>query len=55
MVQPVPKPRPQANGARRSCVLGEVHDNAVLIYVYESVLERILDYSENCWMPENVF
>ena len=44
MIQPVPKPRPLQNGRRR--VLGELNEDGIDVYVRESVLERILDYSE---------
>jgi proteasome lid subunit RPN8/RPN11 len=46
MLQPVVKPSPTNGGSRRHRVLGEVHPDAVRIFVYESILERILDYSE---------
>ncbi len=44
MIQPDPKPRPRVAGS--TCLLGECNDDAVAIYVRESVLEQILDYSE---------
>ena len=46
MIQPVPKPRPAKIGSRQHCVLGERHEDAVEVYVFESVLEQILGYSE---------
>ncbi len=46
MIQPVPKPRPAKNGSPQSRVLGELQEGAVAVYVYESVLEQILGYSE---------
>lgn len=44
MIHPVPKSRPRHDSS--SCVLGKANKDAVDIYVYESVLENILDYSE---------
>ena len=44
MIHPDPKPRPQVSGA--SCTLGQRNEDAVAIYVRESVLEQILEYSE---------
>ncbi len=46
MMQPVPKPRPTKDGSLQSCVLGERHEGAVEVYVHETVLEQILEYSE---------
>ena len=46
MTQPAIKPRPPEDGSQQSCVLGQSHSNTVDIYVAESVLETILDYSE---------
>ena len=46
MLQPVPKSRPVEETSRPNCVLGQLRDNAVDILVYERVLDRILDYSE---------
>jgi proteasome lid subunit RPN8/RPN11 len=43
-MRPAPKPRPAIDGS--SCILGERKAGAAVIYVWESVLERILDYSE---------
>ncbi len=45
-MQPVPKPIPVDDDARDCCVLGEVHPDALRVYVHELVLEQILDYSE---------
>jgi len=45
-MQPVPKPIPVDDPARRCCILGEIHADALQVYVHEAVLEQILDYSE---------
>lgn len=45
-MQPVPKPIPVDDDARDCCVLGEVHPDALRVYVHELVLEQILGYSE---------
>ena len=45
-MQPVPKPIPVDDHARQCCVIGEIHADALQVYVHEAVLEQILDYSE---------
>jgi len=44
MIQPLPKPRPVDR--QGDCVLGKLNRDAVAVYVYESVLEQVLEYSE---------
>jgi proteasome lid subunit RPN8/RPN11 len=34
------------DASRECCVLGNIHDGAPRVYIYEDVLEEILDYSE---------
>ncbi len=46
LMQPVPKPRPIDEVAHGCCVLGELHPDAVRIYLHEPVLEQVLEYSE---------
>ena len=45
-MQPVPKPIPVDDHARQCCVIGEIHADALQVYIHEAVLEQILDYSE---------
>ena len=45
-MQPVPKPIPVDDPARHCCAIGEIHADALQVYVHEAVLEQILDYSE---------
>ena len=46
MLQPLPKPAPARQDRSAGKVIGEVHDDAYPIFLYESVLEEILEYSE---------
>lgn len=46
MIQPTPKPAPTRDRSREAGILGEVHSDAVPIFVYGATLHQILDYSE---------
>jgi proteasome lid subunit RPN8/RPN11 len=46
MLQPLPKPAPARQDRSQGKVIGAIHADAYPIFLYESVLEEILDYSE---------
>ncbi|MDP7303712.1 MAG: Mov34/MPN/PAD-1 family protein, partial [Pirellulaceae bacterium] len=46
MIQPIPKPAPARSGTSTGSALGEIFDDALPIFVHESVLEEILEFSE---------
>lgn len=46
MIEPVLKKAPVQRGSTRGQAIGTIHDDATALFVYESVLEQVLDYSE---------
>jgi len=46
MIAPTPKPVPVRGSALKGNVLGRIHGEAFPLFVYEPVLEEILEYSE---------
>lgn len=46
MIEPLPKPVPVTGGSNDRSVIGTIHDNTSPIYIRETTLEQILDYSE---------
>ena len=46
MIEPITKPAPLRGSAIEGAVIGEIHGNAIPLFVYEPVLEEILEYSE---------
>ncbi len=47
MVEPVSKPFPVRPGASFGRTIGSIRDGSLPIFIFESVLEEILDYSES--------
>jgi proteasome lid subunit RPN8/RPN11 len=46
MIEPTTKPAPVRGSAIRGAVIGQIHPDAVPIFVHEPVLEQVFEYSE---------
>jgi proteasome lid subunit RPN8/RPN11 len=46
MIEPLAKPAPVRGSAIQGAVMGCIHENTLPLFVHESVLEEILEYSE---------